>query len=246
MSETIPAWSFSRLDDFESCPLKAKYKYIDKIPEPPLVVPEGKEEHPLVRGRRIHDQADMFVTKNIELTDDLQTFRESFHELRTAYRERPEDVYVEQQWAFTQDWQKTGWFSLDTWGRVILDCGLITDDTMRVIDYKTGKKYPPKHSQQGQLYGLVASLRHPEVERFKTEFWYVDSGEVLEREYSRIQLQIFKDDFHQRALTMTTCTDFYPKPSAFACRFCPYSTSEQGNGFCEHSYVFEPQAPKED
>jgi len=240
MSETIKAWSFSRLDDFESCPLKVRYKYIDKIPQPPLVIPEGRDEHPLIRGRRIHDQAEMFVTKNIELIPDLSLFEEPLRELRTIHRERPADIAVEQQWAFDLNWDKTGWFSHDTWGRVMLDCGVRNDKLMRVIDYKTGKKYPPKHSQQGQLYGLVSSLRHPEIERFKTEFWYTDTGETLEREYSRIQLKIFQDDFNQRGLTMTTCTDFYAKPSMFACRFCPYSNSEQGNGFCEHSYDFEP------
>lgn len=246
MNETIPAWSFSRLDDFESCNYKARLKYIDKIPQPPLTPPEGKDEHPLKRGRRIHDLAEMYVTKNIELAPELQHFEDAFIDLRTLYRSSPEAVAVEEDWAFDHDWSKTGWFGSNTWGRLKLDCAVTVDSPMRVIDYKTGKKYPPKHSQQGQLYGLVASLRHPEIERFKVEFWYLDTGETLEREYSRIQLKIFQDDFNYRALTMTTATDFPPRPSMFACRFCPYSTSKQGNGFCEYSYDFELQSKKED
>ena len=43
----IKAWSMSRLDVYESCPLRAKYQYVDRIPQNPLVIPEGKDEHPL-------------------------------------------------------------------------------------------------------------------------------------------------------------------------------------------------------
>jgi hypothetical protein len=241
MSETISAWSFSRLDDFESCPLKAKYKYIDKIPQPPLVIPEGKTEHPMTRGGRIHNLAELYVLKNITLAPELELFKDQFLELRTLYRENPGKVEVEEQWAFDTNWNKTGWFSKDTWGRLMLDVCVNVGEPMRVIDHKTGKKYPPKHSQQGQLYGLVASMRYPEISRFRVEFWYLDSGEEYIREYSRTQLQIFKDDFDNRGRTMTTTTDFEPRPSRFSCRFCPYADSDQGNGFCESSYDFSPQ-----
>ena len=40
----IRSWSFSRLSDFEACPLKAKLKIIDKIPEPERELPPGKTE----------------------------------------------------------------------------------------------------------------------------------------------------------------------------------------------------------
>ena len=241
LSECITAWSYSRLDDYESCPYKAFLKYVDKVPQPPLTVPEGKDEHPLERGTRLHSLAERYVchVEDIELSEELRGFNDEFVELREIFQTAPERIAVEQDWAIDANWSPTGWFSKDAWGRIKLDCCVLDGSHMRVIDYKTGKKYPPKHTQQGQLYALAGILRFPEVETVKTEFWYLDNGEKLEREYSRLQVMIFKDDFERRALEMTTAKEFPPRPGPFACRFCPYSTSNQGNGFCEHSFPFD-------
>ena len=60
-NERIKAWSYSRLVDFEQCKLRAKLKYIDRIPEPARPLPPGKTEHANDRGTRIHDAGERFV-----------------------------------------------------------------------------------------------------------------------------------------------------------------------------------------
>lgn len=244
-SETINAWSMSRLDVFESCAYRAKLEYIDKIPKPDLVPPEGREEHPLVRGLRIHNAAEAFVTRDINLIPELEYFGDDLRTARARYRDRPGRCVVEEDWAFTQDWNKTGWNSDDAWGRLKLDLGLLSDcgKEMRIIDYKTGKKYPAKHVQQGQLYAIVSFLRYPELEKVTTEFWYLDQPcktadkNKLVNEYSRVKALILKDGFDARARALTTCTNFTPKTSVFTCRWCPYGDS--GNAACEYRYSQE-------
>ena len=59
-NERIKAWSYSRLADFEQCKLRAKLKYIDRIPEPARPLPPGKTEHANDRGTRIHDAGERF------------------------------------------------------------------------------------------------------------------------------------------------------------------------------------------
>jgi len=173
----ITSWSNTRLDVFESCPLRAKYQYLDKIPQKPREIPEGKDEHPLDRGIRVHEAAEAFVKKDVLLIDELKSFEHELHEARDFFRTRPQDCIVEDNWAFDTNWNKTGWYSNDVWGRLKLDFGLIDDDYMDIIDYKTGKKYAPKHVQQGQLYAIVSFLRFPQLQTVKSSFWYVDSGE---------------------------------------------------------------------
>lgn len=235
----------SRLDVFESCPYRAKLQYIDRIPEPERTPPPGKDEHPLDRGIRVHDAAEKFVTDNINLIDELDYFSDDFHAARTRYRERPGRCVVEEDWAFDQGWNKTGWSSSDAWGRLKLDLGLVSDSgrQMRVVDYKTGKKYPAKHVQQGQLYALVSFLRFPKLEEVTTEFWYVDQPcktpekNKLVNSYSRIKAMILKDMFDMRARAMTEATAFPPKTSSFTCRWCPYGAN--GNAHCDYRFEYD-------
>jgi len=241
----IKAWSMSRLDVYESCPYRAYLQYVERIPTPELVPPPGKDEHPLHRGLRVHTAAERFVTEEINLSEELSNFNNAFHIQKNRFHNEPHNCIVEQEWAFDDNWRATGWSSVTTWGRLKLDWGFVDHEnkTMEIVDYKTGKKYPPKHIQQGQLYGLVSSIRYPEIENFNVSFWYVDDPNpetnTLDQTYSRIQLQIFKDDFDRRAHTMTQATDFPPRSSAYACRFCPYGEGRDGNKYCEYRYSFD-------
>lgn len=244
-SSRIKAWSMSRLDVFEGCPYRAKLAYVDRIPEPDRVPPEGKDEHPLDRGVRVHDAAEAFVTRDVNLIEELEAFNDDFLSAKAQYVERPGSCVVEEEWAFDADWRKTGWNSDTAWGRLKLDLGLRSEDgkSMRVIDYKTGKKYPAKHVQQGQLYALVSFLRHPELEEVTTEFWYLDQPcktpdkNKLVNKYSRMKAMILKDSFDQRAKAMTEATSFPPKTSSFTCRWCPYG--DNGNKHCDYRFSYE-------
>ena len=49
----IDRWSYSRLGTYESCPKKAYYSYVEKIPQ---------EQHPAAqRGTRIHQLAEDYI-----------------------------------------------------------------------------------------------------------------------------------------------------------------------------------------
>jgi CRISPR/Cas system-associated exonuclease Cas4 (RecB family) len=235
----IEAWSNSRLDTFESCPHRAYLQYVEKIPQPPLVIPEGKDEHPLTRGLRVHDAAEAFVKEDVLLIPELQSFEEQFLEARELFRTTPHNCIVEEDWAFNKEWKKTGWRSDDTWGRLKLDLGIIDDDYMDIVDYKTGKKYGPKHIQQGQLYAIVCFERFPQLQNVKTSFWYVDSGTTLDATYTRLQGRILRDGYDQRARVMTETTVFPAKPSSWTCRFCPYGEGKDGNKHCEYGYSYD-------
>lgn len=193
------------------------------------------------RGTRIHTGAEDYVTREVNLIPELQHFADDFADAKARYRERPGLCVVEEEWAFDEGWNQTGWSSDTAWGRLKLDLGLLSDDksSMRVVDVKTGKKYAGKHVQQGQLYATVSFLRFPDVQEIDTEFWYVDSGEKTTKKYKRIHGEIFKQAFDERARLMTEAVSFPPKSSAYACRFCPYGEGRDGNKYCEYRYSFE-------
>lgn len=228
----IHAWSFSRLSIFEQCKLRAQLAYLDKIPEPPRPLPPGKTEHANDRGTRVHDAAELFVSRDIELIPELRTFEEEFYRLRELFRQGK--VSLEGEWGIDEQWMPVAWRSSDIWGRIKLDALVhLTPTHGVVIDYKTGKRYGNeiKHAEQGQLYQLAAFLRYPELQTIDVEFWYTDLNEITHIRYRRDQGLRFFEGFDRRAKIMTTTEHFPPSPNIFNCKWCPYGPS--GTGHCE-------------
>lgn len=231
-NERIKAWSYSRLVDFEQCKLRAKLKYIDRIPEPARPLPPGKTEHANDRGTRIHDAGERFVRGGVELIPELKAFETEFHDLRNKYKHGM--VSLEGEWAVNKDWEPVAWGDKDAWARIKLDAFVRLSKTHAVvIDYKTGKKFGNeiKHAEQTQLYQLAAFLRYPELETMDVELWYTDQDDLTHMKYTRSQGMRFFQNFNQRGIAMTSAEEFPPSPNVFACKWCPYGP--RGTGDCD-------------
>ena len=58
------------------------------------------------------------------------------------------------------------WFDRSVWVRCKLDLTIIQDDTLVVLDYKTGQ--PKSDGSQLQLFAEMALASYPDVDRVKT------------------------------------------------------------------------------
>ena len=231
-NDRIKAWSYSRLVDFEQCKLRAKFKYVDRIPEPARPLPPGKTEHANDRGTRIHDAAERFVRGGVELIPELKPFEAEFLDLRNKYSHGM--VSLEGEWAINKDWAPVAWGDRDAWARIKLDAFVRLSPTHAVvIDYKTGRKYGNeiKHAEQTQLYQLASFLRYPELETIDVELWYTDQDDLTHMKYTRQQGMRFFQNFNRRGIAMTTATEFPPSPNVFSCKWCPYGP--KGTGDCD-------------
>jgi len=224
----IKAWSFSTLTKFEECPYRVYLNKVEKIPEP-----SGSAAD---RGTAIHTLAEDYVQGHIgELPDELSKYTESFKQLRKDYEDGK--VEVEGDWAFSQSWEPTGWAVPNTWARIKLDAFVTEDETSgRAIDYKTGKKWNNelKHGTQLMTYAIASFMRFPKLQYCETELWYLDQnhGPTIQA-YTREQALMFWPKLNKRALTMTSCTDFEPKPSRQNCKWCHYAK----DGSCEWGVI---------
>lgn len=217
MSNGVDAWSFSRLQCYEECPAKFKYKFIDKLPEP--------KSDAMQRGIDIHKKCEDFLNGDAIVVDpELMRFGALFQDLREA---KP---MTEEQWALTSDWKTTGWFSKGkqaAWVRVILDAGVIYEDhTALVIDFKTGKPWGD-NTDQMQLFGDVTLCRHPDLKEVETRLWYLDTGDEKVEVFKRKGLDDRLDYWEDRVEPMFGDTDFMPKPSN-KCRWCAFSREKGG------------------
>jgi len=215
-----PAWSYSTLKVFEECPYRIYISKVKKVMEPSSPAAS--------RGSDIHQQAEDYVAGKLEqLPSTLEKFETQFRKLRSLYDEAK--VELEGEWGFDIDWQYVGWMKKETWARIKLDALVVEDDnSARVIDYKTGKKIGNEigHSQQCLLYAIGAFAKYPDLEYVKAELWYLDQGETTVKTYTRKEAMTFMPGFHRRALAMTTCEEYEPKPSKNNCKWCSYKKGD--------------------
>lgn len=232
MKPPVNAWSFYRLLDYEACPYRTYLKIVQKAE-----MPEFDEKHPIVRGRRVHEEIENYIRGGEEgMPKAAQRCVEIVEYCREAYDMGR--AACEEQWGFTEHWEPTGYFDEDVWLRLVIDCAVYEDnDSAVMIDWKTGKSYgnEVKYMQQAQLYACGLFMRHPEINYVDTRFVFLDEGKERIKAFERDKKMMkLLGKFTERAKRLTSAIDFRPKPNARNCRFCPFGT-ENGTGACAYA-----------
>lgn len=225
------SWSFSRLQAWRTCPLKARLSLIDKIAEPPK-----PDDHPMVRGDRIHKLADAYVKGTIPLKvpEELKAFTDKLKMLRKMRKADPETVVAEETWAFRKDWTITTYDDWNAcWLRVKLDVAVIEDSTVRPWDWKSGK-YSPQYNledyvEQLDLYALAGLIMYADVGpelQVTPQLLYTDAAIVYpalgdEKVYTPDMLPALKKKWEKTVKPMLADRAFAPKPNRF-CSSCWY------------------------
>ena len=226
----LTAWSYSRLSTYEKCALQARFKYIDKVPEPPSEALErGSEAHDVLAQYLRGDRPEEDPTAPSDIPG-WQHFGQLFNDLRSM------SPLVEQQWGFNRRWEPTGWFGPDTWFRSVLDVSLVyADDTGDVIDFKTGKPYSQDTAKQAELYAISMVRRYPALTHTTVRFWYVDpqqKGAEAVYRFSRDQAEAAMPRWEKKAERMLTDEIMAPRPGEY-CKRCPFAKSKGGP--CKYS-----------
>lgn len=232
----LTSWSFSRLKDYEKCPLACKRKHIDKIKEPPSEAME--------RGIRIGGLAEQYIKGTIaRLPAELKSFEADFKVMRKQYAAATKNkglpMVVEDQWAFTKEWSVTQWNDwVACWVRIKLDVGnFLEEDLYEVTDWKTGKFRPEQNAEymdQVELYVLAALLIHYDrpTLRVRARLCYLDTGDQYplpenQKIYTQADVKTLKAKWEKRVKKMLADTVFRPTPGNH-CRWCQHSKSKGG------------------
>jgi RecB family exonuclease len=235
-TKTINSWSFSSLKQYEKCPHSIYLKRIKRIEGPP-----ADDKSPLIRGVKIHEEAEEFVDGRLpDLPKSLKKFEDEFEDLCGLFLDGI--VMLEEEWGYLRDWTPCDYNDFENvWLRIKGDAVIQYDkETFTIIDYKTGKSWGNEvsHTQQGQLYAIGLLHRFPSAESITVEFWYLDEGRTTRKHYTRAKLDRVKAAFDKRANAMTTTIDFPPKPNAMNCKWCDYGVFK-GNGKC--AFAVDPE-----
>lgn len=238
----IVAWSYSRYSTYKQCPLKLKLSAIDKIQEPP--------NDAMKRGIMVHELAEAYIKgTSAKLAPELKLMADELKKLRQLYKRRQQSMAVEDNWAFTKDWDETAWNNwTECWVRIKLDCAHHLDDTTLIVtDWKTGKfraEQNEDYVEQLELYALSAMLLHEHINEVRPRLAYTDQGRFYpdpnnESEkllvWTRKDIPSLKKTWEKRVKPMMSDTTFAPRPNN-RCHWCFYRASNKaaGGGQCKY------------
>lgn len=210
----LTAWAVSTVQNFEKCPAAHKYKSILKMKEPPSAA--------MARGIEIHRKGEYYLKGQIKgVPREYKDFEPEMKQLKKLRAE------PEAQWGVTKKWAPSEFFANDVWGRGKVDAFLVRDDTLHIIDFKTGRVYPT-HEWQADVYAAFGFALYPDVEHIEIEFWYVDQdGLIKPYQYIPSDLNAIRDDADERATKMLKAKTFLPTPGSH-CKYCSYRTDKGG------------------
>jgi hypothetical protein len=228
----LTSWSFSRYSAYNKCPLSFKLANIDKIAEP--------KNAAMQRGNDIHLMAENYLKGTLtKLPTELKLFAIEFKKLKALYKKKTSGTIVEDNWSFTQDWDRTEW---NNWTkcylRIKLDCAHHEGDgVMIVTDWNTGKfraEMNEEYMEQLELYALGALVLHPHVKEVRPRLVYLDQGTIYPPEdkpviYTQADVKRLKAVWAKRVKPMFSDKTFAPKPNRL-CQWCFYGQSGKANG----------------
>jgi hypothetical protein len=240
-AEMINAGSHSRLSVFESCNLRARLQFVDKIPEPtrpPL--PAGKE-YPDARGTRVHQETDAFIKGNTDAFPiEALAFKDHLTMAQGLYADGK--AAGESSWCFDANWnplidpftyQPPNWNIFHQIRFRIKPDLVITanKEEALVVDYKTGKRYgnEMKHGEQLELYSIGAFIQYPTLETVTAELWYFDIQDLVSLTFTKAEASRRLQSWDMRNKIMMDTREFPPMPNMETCRWCPYGPAKSGH-----------------
>lgn len=209
------AWSYSRLNDFETCPRMFQGKYVTKdFPKQDFSAPH------LQRGKDIHKVLENAVVHSMALPKEL-LFLQPIVDMAHA---KGMTNFAENEICFDVHLNTIDWFSKSAWCRVIIDLVIIVGDLAVIIDWKTGK-VRDKSRDQLALFAGAAMTRWPKVKRVITAFFWVDHPKQKPTlaHYDQSHRQQIWEEFGDRAemIQITLESGAWLPKKNFGCKWCP-------------------------
>ena len=224
-AKTIKSWSFTRFNDWNRCPAYAKYKHLDKIPEP--------KSDAMLRGQAVAQASEDYLLKRTNrLAKELHAFREHYKFYRSQ-----KTLVAEENWGFDVNWNPVPW---DDWNncvlRVKVDIGyqFAEDLSFNIRDGKTGKYNEYKNEEyklQLDLYAAASIARYPDSKIVTAQLLYTDLGITYPDEepivYTAKEAIAAQKQWDKRVKPMFNDKTFAPRPGKY-CSWCPFSKSKGG------------------
>jgi hypothetical protein len=208
-------WSYSNLNQFDTCPKQFYHKHVLKEKEPPTEVSEY--------GNRVHKELEDRLRIKKPLSQELAKY-----EPYCLSIEQRGDPYVELAVGLRRDGSPTGFFAPDVWGRGKIDVLLVNDKNAWVGDWKTGKK--KEDEGQVKIFALFAFHYYPQIETVNCNYIWLKSNEIGKRyQFRREDLPALWKNIMPSIEGVEHAYEtgnFPPRPSGLCKGWCPVSSCQ--------------------
>ncbi len=236
----LMAFSYSRFNTFDRCPLWFRLRYIDRIPE--------ADSAPLVTGRIAHEVAEAYgkhcigngVATDFAFFDDLA---------RRACSDAPAEVgadlrgildtmrdtisfiegpasRIEEELAFDREWRPVAWDDPAVFFRAKIDKRMTTDEGVIVWDLKTDRRIPPASdlptNPQLRIYAYLVTLLDPDVQSITVVLFFGRYGRSQSWTFTREEAESYGKEIERKAERIEVEMEWTPRLGE-ACRICPYT-----------------------
>lgn len=209
----IPAWTYSQLDKFETCPRQFYHVRVKKdFPEPPTEA--------TIWGERVHKALELRVKEGTPLPEGMT----QWEGIANKFAGLTGKKYCELQMAVDRNFQPADWNN--AWSRGIADLVIINKDKAAIFDHKTGRRKP---TEQLMLYAGYTFAMFPDVDYVTTGFVWLKDKKIDKQEFTREQVSEIWLEFlpRVRKLEMAYEKDNWPcRPSGLCHGWCPAKSCE--------------------
>lgn len=212
------SWSYSRLKNFESCPLKYKTVDIDKL--------HTDKSQELDRGEQLHEAMYQRIANGVKLPVPF-SYMERWAKRLTMEVHPMQETYCELKLALDDDYKPTAFMEKTAWCRARIDYLKIIPRQAHVVDYKTGK--PRMDDTQLALCAAMVFCHYPEVDQVRTEYLWTEYGDTSHRLFFRDQLSEIWDELLPRVFQLEQAhanDEFPPVPNGLCLKYCPVATCQ--------------------
>lgn len=244
-------WSFSQLETYERCPWQYRFRYILQVPAPGRAsLSFGETMHKTlylffsrIKEQRESEQMSMFENiekKEIALDCDdlLEIYDECFKDEWFYSKKNRDDYYKKGKAALKQFYE----LHHEKWPEVLyleqrftvaigeyafkgsvdrVDAIGETDETVHVIDYKTGSFPKTQKREMKQLYLYALALRQIfEKEPIKLSYYFIEENKVIEEDFNSDTLAAVSE-WALSSVEKILSGDFSPKAGQ-ACNHCDF------------------------
>lgn len=207
------AWSFSAVNNFESCPKKYYELSIGKN----FKEVEGEA---ILYGKAVHKALEKLVRDGTELPERFQHMKAYVQK----YIDIPAKKLVEQQLAIKKDFSPTDWRDWSgAWCRAVIDLAVVGEKSAVLVDYKTGKIKDDGFTQL-KLAAAIFMAHHTNIENVSVAYlWTAHKGVETKESYSREQITEIWNELLPRVNRFQAAfrgSDYPARPSGLCRNHC--------------------------
>lgn len=211
-----PTWSWSVLNQFETCPAQYAAERVYRTIK-------RQDNEASIWGNEVHGAIEHRLRTGEPLAERFKTYEK----VATVIDGVEGDKFYEEQMALNVHYRPVMWMAKDVWVRGIIDVLIVNGDTAMALDWKTGKR--KVNTLQLQLFALLTFAHFPDVQRISTIFQWLQTGQSDQEVYNRSELEKiwvpFLDKY--RVLKEAYSLDIWtPKPSGLCIKHCAHKECE--------------------